>query len=94
VAGSSDSELGSGGSEIGSGGFPERQKRERESKSLARKTTPFAADDKARTKARGGWREGKGEEETIAHLGSKRDRSLARTHGVRDSGSCCRRIWC
>jgi len=78
VAGWSGSELGSAGSEIGSGGFPERQKREKErerererEQSLARKTTPFAADDKARTKARGGWREGKGEQESIAHLGSK-----------------------
>ncbi len=75
MAGSSGSELGSGGSDIGSSGFPERQKREEErererEQSLARKTTPFAADDKARTKARGGWREGEGEEESIAHLGS------------------------
>ncbi len=92
MAGSSGSELGSGGSEIGSGGFLSgRRERERERESLTRKTTPFAADDKARTKARGGWREGKGEEESIAHLGS---REVARSHGVRDSGSCCKRIWC
>ncbi len=44
---------------------------------MARKTTPFAADDKARSKARGGWWEG--EEESIAHLGSKGGCSLARS---------------
>ncbi len=92
MAGSSGSELGSGGSEIGSGGFPERQKREeerereRESRAWRERRLPSRQTIKLapRLPEAGG--------KKVSHIWEARE--VARSHGVRDSGSCCRRIWC
>ncbi len=56
------------------------RERERERKSLARKTTPFAADDKASTKARGGCGKAKARKKVL-HIWEVREvaRSLARS---------------